>query len=401
MRILLSEGSGLTSRQVAGQLGSLGHEVEILSSSKICLTRFTRHVRAVHDVPRFGLDPFGWLAAAERIAGERKTDLLFPTQEQVTVLSARREHLRVATIVPPFAGLARVQDKISAFRTLKAIGAPQPQTFVISCADDLRDVATYPIFIKRPVSTASSGVRRATNAQELAVAAREFGLGQFELIAQSQAFGPLAMVQAVADRGRLVAHHSCLRLREGVGGGASLKESIDLPGLANMLARLVAALDWHGALSMDLIVADGGPVIIDVNPRLVEPANALAAGVDLVAAMLDVAGDAPAQERSSGGAGVRTRQTLLAILGAAEQHGSRSAVLREAFDAIFARGDYAGSAEELTPVAGDPVAAVPVVAALVASLIHPPLWPKFHAGAVGPYAVTPEAWNEILAAADY
>ena len=400
MRILLSEGSGLTSRQVAGQLGSLGHEVEILSSSKICLTRFTRHVRAVHDVPRFGLDPFGWLAAAERIAGERRTDLLFPTQEQVTVLSARRKHLRVATVVPPFASLARVQDKISAFRTLKAIGAPQPQTFVISSADDLRDVAAYPIFVKRPVSTASSGVRRATNAQELGAAAREFGLGQSELIAQSQASGPLAMVQAVADRGRLVAHHACLRLREGVGGGASLKQSIALPGLSDMLARLMAALDWHGALSMDLIVADGGPVIIDVNPRLVEPANALAAGVDLVAAMLDVAGDAPAQERSPGGAGVRTRQTLLAILGAAEQHGTRGAVLGEAFDAIFARGDYAGSIEELTPVAGDPIAAVPVVTALVASLIHPPLWRKFHAGAVGPYAVTPEAWDEIWVAAD-
>ena len=110
--------------------------------------------------------------------------------------------------------------------------------------------------------------------------------------------------------------------------------------------------------------------------------------------MLDVAGDAPARGRSSGGAGVRTRQTLLAILGAAEQHAARGAVLREAFDAIFARRDYAGSVEELTPVA-----AVPVVAALVASLIHPPLWRKFHAGAVGPYAVTPEAWEAIIAAA--
>jgi hypothetical protein len=39
-------------------------------------------------------------------------------------------------------------------------------------------------------------------------------------------------------------------------------------------------------------------------------------------------------------------------------------------------------------------------AALVASLIHPPLWRKFHAGAVGPYAVTPEAWDEIQAAAE-
>jgi predicted ATP-grasp superfamily ATP-dependent carboligase len=339
-------------------------------------------------------------AAAERIAGERKVDLLFPTQEQVTVLSARQKSLRVATIVPPFASLARVQDKISAFRTLKAIGAPQPPTFVISSANDLREVGTYPIFVKRPVGTASSAVRRVTNAQELEAAAREFGLGQCELIAQQQASGPLAMVQAVADRGRLVAHHICLRLREGVGGGASLKESIVLPALADMLAQLVAALDWHGGLSMDLIVADSGPVVIDVNPRLVEPANALAAGVDLVAAMLDVAGDAPAEERSPGGSGVRTRQTLLAILGAAEQHGARGAVFREAFDAIFAWRDYAGSVEELTPIAGDPVAAVPVIAALVASLIHPPLWRKFHAGAVGLYAVTPKAWNEILVAAE-
>jgi glutathione synthase/RimK-type ligase-like ATP-grasp enzyme len=376
MHILLSEGSGLTSRQVAGQLGSLGHTVEILSSSKVCLTRFTRHVRAVHDVPRFGLDPFGWLAAAERTAVERKIDL------------------------PPFESLARVQDKISAFRTLKAIGVPQPQTFVISSADDLRQVTTYPVFVKRPVSTASSGVRRTTNALELGVAAHEFGLGRSELIAQSQASGPLAMVQAVADRGRLVAHHACLRLREGVGGGASLKESVILPGLAGMLARLVAALDWHGALSMDVIVADSGPLIIDVNPRLVEPANARAAGVDLVAAMLDLAGGAPAQERPAGGAGERTRQTLLAILGAAEHQGTRSAVIREAFNAIFARGDFAGSSEELTPIAGDPMAAVPVTAALAATLIHPPLWRKFHSGAVGPYSLTPEAWDKILAAAE-
>lgn len=400
MRILLTEGSGLTSRQVAGRLGALGHEVEVLSSSKLCLTRFTRHVSAVHGVPRFGLDPFGWLAAAERIAGERNIDLLFPTQEQVTVLSARQKHLRVATIVPPFAGLAQVQDKISAFRTLSAIGTPQPQTVVISDSEDLQRVTTYPVFVKRPVSTASSGVRRAATAEELAAVAREFGLGQSELIAQGQVSGPLAMVQAVAHDGRLIAHHACLRLREGVGGGASLKESIILPGLDEMLARLVAALEWNGALSMDLIVAEDGPVVIDVNPRLVEPANALAAGVDLVAAMLDVAGNLPAQVQPASGAGKRTRQTLLAILGAAEHRGARGAILREAFDAIFARGDYAGAAEELTPIAGDPLAMVPVAAALVATLIHPRLWQKFHAGAVGPYAVTPEAWQEILAAAD-
>jgi predicted ATP-grasp superfamily ATP-dependent carboligase len=400
MRILLSEGSGLTSRQVAGRLGSLGHEVEILSSSKLCLTRFTRHVKAVHDVPRFGLDPFGWLAAAEHIADQRKADLLFPTQEQVTVLSARRQHLRVASIVPPFASLARVQDKIAALRTLTDVGAPQPQTVVVSTMDDLSDIETYPVFVKRPISTASSGVRRATNPQELEAAGRAFGLGSSELIVQSQATGPLAMVQAVANKGRLVAHHACLRVREGIGGGASLKESIVLPGFAGVLARLVAALDWHGGLSVDVIMTDSGPVIIDVNPRLVEPANAHAAGVDLVAAMLEAAGVSPAEPRPPGVAGVRTRQTLLAILGAAEHLGTRAGVWREARDAICARGDFAGSGEELTPITGDPVAAVPVAVALVALSISPSLWRKFHADAVGPYAVTPKAWSEILAAAE-
>ena len=116
---------------------------------------------------------------------------------------------------------------------------------------------------------------------------------------------------------------------------------------------------------------------------VVEPANALAAGVDLVAAMLDVAGDVPARERSPGGAGVRTRRRC------SRSSGPPNSAAREApsfakRSMLFARGDYAGSVEELTPIAGDPVAAVPVVAALVASLIHPPLWRKFHAARSAP-----------------
>jgi|GraSoiStandDraft_43_1057313.scaffolds.fasta_scaffold20220_4 glutathione synthase/RimK-type ligase-like ATP-grasp enzyme len=400
MRILLSEGSGLTSRQVAGRLGALGHEVEILSSTQICLTRFTRHVRAVHLVPHFGRDPFGWFDAAARIAKERRAELLFPTQEQVTVLSARRRRLGVATLVPPFASLKRVQDKISAFRALQALGAPQPGTIVIASADDLAQVKNFPAFVKRPVSTASSGVVRVKGTDELAAAARDLGLGTNELIVQTQVDGPLAMVQAVADRGRLIAHHACLRVREGVGGGASLKESVILPEIPSLLEKLVAALEWHGGLSMDVIVTSDGPVVIDVNPRLVEPANALAAGVDLVAAMLDLCGKAPAPVQPGGRAGVRTHQTLIALLGAAEQKGKRGAVLREALDAMFSRGAYAGSNEELSPLGGDPIAAIPVAVALAATLVRPALWKKFHTGAVGPYAVTSEAWRDIVAAAD-
>ena len=39
MKILLSDGSGLTARQVAGRLSDAGHEVEILSPDGLCLCR--------------------------------------------------------------------------------------------------------------------------------------------------------------------------------------------------------------------------------------------------------------------------------------------------------------------------------------------------------------------------
>lgn len=399
MRVILSEGSGLTSRQTARRLGELGHEVEVLSSSKLCLSRFTRHVRAVHPVPNFGADPFGWLRAAMEIAKTRRADLLFPTQEQVTILSSQQKRLTVPTIVPPFASLRRMQDKISAYRTLAEIGAPQPQTFEIANTADLERVTDFPVFVKRPISTASSGVRRAKTSDELVTAAKDLGLGSDELIAQTEVNGPLAMVQAVADRGRLIAHHANLRVREGIGGGAAIKQSALIPGLAEILERMISLLEWHGGLSMDLILADRGPVIIDINPRLVEPANAFFAGVDLVQAMLDLATSDRAKVQPVGRVGILSHQALLSILGVAERVGSRRAIVREALDAFFLRGAYFGSREELTPIAGDPIAAIPILVALAATCAAPSLWRKFHVGAVGTYSVTPQAWKEIVASA--
>jgi len=400
MRILLSEGSGLTSRQVATRLGDLGHHVELLSATWICLTRFTRHVRKIHSVPRFGREPLAWFDAASAIAKARGIDVLFPTHEQVAVLSALQQALNVATVVPPFPSLRRVQDKISAFRTLQEVGVPQPVSVIARSVDDLTGLATFPVFVKRPISTASSGVRRVSSSAELQTVASALGLDPSELLIQCQASGPLAMVQVVADNGRLVAHHANLRVREGVGGGASLKESIALPSLTEPLENLVDALQWHGPLSMDVIVTPQGPVVIDVNPRLVEPMNAYLAGVDLVAAMLDLARPAHPAIQLPGKTGIRSCQVLLAVLGAAQRHESRIEIAQELAHVLGRRREYAGAVEELTPISGDPIAAVPVILAAACTLMWPPLWRIFYSGAVGPYALTPEGWEALLLAHD-
>jgi hypothetical protein len=388
MKILLSDGSGLTARQTARVLGERGHRVEVLSPDPICLCRFTRHVQRVWSVPPYGADPWAWLAAALAAYERGGFDLLFPTQEQVAVLSAAPERLAdagVVTAVPTFAALAAVQDKVAAYRTLTRLGVPQPPAALWTDGWD-----SFPAFVKDPIGTASGGVRRVTNADELARAAA----GR-QVLVQAELDGPLAMCQSVFDRGRLVAFHANLRTGEGANGGASRKRSVALPDALASLERIGADLEWHGALSADVIVTDDGARFIDINPRLVEPANAARAGVDLVGALVEVACGGHPERQPLGGPGAATHQLLLAVLGAAQRQRRRRAVLGELLAALTYSAGYGGSTEELTPLYRDPIAAVPVLLAAAATLVRPAWWRWFVSSSVEGYALSPEGWRLV------
>ena len=126
---------------------------------------------------------------------------------------------------------------------------------------------------------------------------------------------------------------SSSRSREPAGPGwpqrwSVLKESVNIEPLRMSLGDLGRALAWHGALSCDAILHTEGPVVIDVNPRLVEPANAWQSGVDLVGAMLHVAFGEPISPALRGRVGVRTHQLLLAVLGAANSTKAAEALSR-------------------------------------------------------------------------
>ncbi len=389
MKILLTEGSGVTSRQVAGRLAAMGHQVEVLTSDPMCLARFTRHVRRLHRVPAYGEHPLVWLAAALSVFESGGFDVLFPTQEQVAVLSAAG----VGAAVPTFSALSAVQDKLSAFDTLGRLGLPQPAAVVVSTGEELRAWNDFPVYVKQPIGTATTGVRKVERPADLADI--EVGVG---VLVQQVVDGPLAMVQSVFDRGRLVASHANLRVRLGASGGASHKRSIDHDEIRAHLVTLGADLGWHGALSADVILGGEGPTFIDINPRIVEPMNAWRSGVDLVGALLEVSlGNSPAVQ-PPGSPGWRTHQTVLAVGGAVQQGRGRRGVACELVAAARHRGDYADSVEEMTPWRGDRRSAIPLVMASVATLVRPAAWQWFSTGSVAAYALTPAGWAEILAA---
>jgi hypothetical protein len=245
-------------------------------------------------------------------------------------------------------------------------------------------------------------VRRAGSPDELRQVAEDYerlgALGPDGVLVQAPVAGPLAMVQAVFARGELVAFHACERVREGTSGGASHKLGLDLPEARTHMAALGAFLDWHGALSADVILGPDGPRFIDINPRLVEPLNALACGVDLTGALVEVARHGSAHPQPVAMPGARTHQLLLAVLGAAQQGGRRD-VARELARAVLHRGEYRDSREELTPGRGDLLAPLPVTVIALATLVRPDAWRHFVGGSAGAYSLTPAAWRQISQAA--
>jgi biotin carboxylase len=406
MRVLLSDGSGLTARQAATQVAAAGHTVEVLTPDRLALTRFTSRVAAIHNVPAYGPDPLRWLDAALRLllTVRHKFDVFLPTQEQAAVLSLFSQRVRatgVGLAVPPFTSLLRVQDKLAATRTLRQLGLPIPESVVAPTPEQLMAVAKPPVFVKTPIGTATLGVRRVDDVQSLRQVAQELvRVGAFELggvVLQRPTTGPLVMIQAVFANGKLLGSHTNVREREGANGGASNKRSIDLPVVRWHLRMLGRALDWTGALALDAILTPDGPCYIDVNPRLVEPGNAWWSGVDLVDIMLRVSIGETVGPILPGQSGIRTHQLLLAVLAAATR--GRGAVLREFVDATQGRGPYHDSHEELSPLRGDPLAGVPLAIASAAILAQPAAWRWFASGAVSNYALTARGWQMILDAA--
>lgn len=393
MKLLLSDGSSLASRQAAGLLHARGHHVDVLGGRGFGLAAMTSTIHTRHDVPRFGEDPLEWLDWAIRIAIEGEYDALVPTQEQAAALSAGARHVAnagIRTAVPPFASLAQVQDKAAASATLTRLAIPTPPTVVVDAAA-AAEWDRFPVFAKRPIGTGSNGVVRCTTAADL----QAFSSNGI-VVLQEPAPGALAMAQTVWCRGELVAAHVNERVGEGAGGGARHKRSLDRPDVVELIATLGRALDWHGALCADVILCPSGPVVIDVNPRLVEPANAAASGVDVIGALLEAAFERPSPQPSSR-AGVETHQVLLAIGGAAEHIGTRRSVLAQAASAITRRGEYVRSREELTPLRGDWRSAAIVGTALAILVASPGAWRWFAQDAVASYALTPAGWATLQA----
>jgi predicted ATP-grasp superfamily ATP-dependent carboligase len=403
-KILLSEGSSLSSREAITALGLAGQQVEVVSSDPMCLGRFSRFVGRVHRAPASGVDPDGYLAAVIETVKTGNIDALLPVHEQAYLFSAARNQLPtgLGIALADFEAFEEVQSKASLAALLMRLNVPQPSTEVIRSAGEFAAGRPYPFFVKAAFGTASAGVWQVRDVRQ-----RDALLIQLEqrnafaegLLVQAAVIGALERTQAVFDRGRLVASHIYRQVAEGPGGGDVLKISVNRADVRATVERIGHALAWHGALSFDYILDDatGTPHFIDANPRMVEPMNAWLSGVDLPGALLQVSlGETPPVQ-AEGREGVLTRLGLMGLLDAARQRGRRGDIIREIGLLASGSGRYRGSREELVPLLTDPWCAVPIVVVVARLLRAPAAAARFSDTTVAAYSLTPKAIHRLRA----
>lgn len=411
-RILLSEGTSLSSREAITALGRSGRTVDICAPVRRCLGSHSKWVDRVHVMPAVGRDPAGYARGVAELCARERIDVLLPVHEQAYLFAALRSRepswpaARTAVPVAPFRAFAAVQTKSALAATLASLGLPQPEAFLAESPDALarhgeaalRDWGAC--LVKADAGTASLGLRRIRSGRDLEElrAAIAGGKARSEpvptlpgpLVIQRLVAGPLERFQGVFAEGRLVAAHCYRQLAEGPGGGDILKESVSRPLVISHMQALGAKLRWHGALSFDYILEGGspaGPRYLDANPRLVEPVNAQLSGVDLAEILVGVAQGRVPPSLALGREGVRTRLGIMGLVERAAATGSRRAVIADFAAQVLGRGRYAGTVEELTPYAEDARSAVPFLGTLAFLAARPSLAAAIHRATVESYAL--------------
>jgi len=258
---------------------------------------------------------------------------------------------------------------------------------------------SFPYWLKSAFSTAGGGVRLVSDERSRANAELELLDVDMPVMAQEPARGQYAQVQALFDHGRLVAAHTSVQTGTGIGPSAAARSSVDHPIARRHIGLLGEALSWHGGLTLDYLHEQGEPSYIECNPRMVEPANAAASGVNLPELQVRLtAGERLPSPPRTGRVGVRTHGTIALVLGAAAYGGTRRAVGAELARAIARRGCYRGSAEQLTPVLRDPPSAAAAVFVIGEALASPRGATEVASKAVARYSITPKTIAALAAA---
>ncbi|MDR3576995.1 MAG: hypothetical protein P4L50_24280 [Anaerolineaceae bacterium] len=383
IRILLCEGSSTNVREMISALAPFGYTIDICDPNPLCMGRFSRAIHKVYRCPTSGSDPLGYLVFVLSLLKRQNYDVLFPANEQAYLFAWAKEALTplVGLAVADFSAFNRLQTKSAFMQLLDELHLPHPSTHLAYTWTEIEQSAALfnpPFYIKTSYGTASTGVWRIQQIQELAqlkaqLQGQSLLDGQTEFLIQAGAPGDFEQSHAIFDHGRLLALHCTRRLREGAQGGAAVKIAVNRPLVREHFEKIGQYLAWHGSLSIDYFWdgQNGQPGYIDANPRITEPMNAVVNGINLADLQVQLSLGREISARPTAQTALKSHNTLQALLGAAGRRYSRLDILGELMQAVFKKGVYRDSQEGMTPVLRDFPSILPLGIVLAELLLNP------------------------------
>ncbi|EMI52128.1 ATP-grasp domain-containing protein [Rhodopirellula sallentina] len=379
MRILLSEGSSSSARQVIYGLAK-PYRLDLMDPSPWCQCRFSTRVRRRIECPPISEDPYGYARSTLEAIAKYKYDVLFPTHEQVYLFSKFREYFRrhVGLAVPAFDAIERVQSKANFVALMNEIGLPVPESRIAKTREEIGQQPLFPCYIKLAHSTASLGVEKVTNREELSGAIDRFeSAGAWKsgepVVLQSPGIGIQSAATGVFQEGRLVGFACSEILRTGIGGGPALRVSASHPVVREHLAVLGRELHWHGPISIEYFYDTDrhAPQYIEINPRIGETLNFEISGVPVCDAVARIAAGERVEDLPEARPGVVSHNGFIVMIADAYNGATRRDLIKRLWDQLRGRGVFGGYDSELTRPREDPLSLVPAIAVILRLLVAP------------------------------
>ncbi|MFG0287814.1 MAG: hypothetical protein ACF8CQ_06560 [Rhodopirellula sp. JB044] len=379
MRILLSEGSSSSARQVIYGLAKR-HRLDLMDPSPWCQCRFSTAVRRRIACPPISRDPFGYARSTLEAIARHKYDVLFPTHEQVYLFSKFRDFFgqHVGLAVPTFDAIERVQSKANFVALMNELGLPIPDSRIAKTREEIGQQRLFPCYVKLAHSTASLGVEKVTKEEDLVAAIDRFeSAGAWRpgepVVLQCPGVGIQSAATGVFQHGRLVGFACSEILRTGIGGGPALRVSASHPIVREHLARLGRELVWHGPLSIEYFYDTDrdAPQYIEINPRIGETLNFEISGVPICDAVARIAAGERVEDLPEARPGVISHNGFIVMIADAYNGATRRALIKRLWEHWRGRGVYGGYDSELTRPREDVLSLVPATAVILRLLVAP------------------------------
>ncbi len=281
---------------VVRSLGRQGIEVHVAWLPQDALTRHSRYVKKIHELPRYAPGDDAWKHAFIQVCRDERFDLVVPCNDATIMpLQTHRAelepHARIYLLDDLAYGIAFDKDRTN--ETAAALGINLPRGERVSLPLDPDAIAArfrFPIVLK-PITSftlddlaSKHFVQRVPSPADLPKALQTFARDR-EVLVQEYFEGTGVGVEGLVHQGTVLAALQHVRVHERRKGGAdSYRRTVPLhPGMHDAFTKLVRAMHYTGVVMLEFKMnfRTGDWVLLEINGRFwASLPVAVAAGAD-------------------------------------------------------------------------------------------------------------------------